>query len=71
MTLKENKCFCVSSMERPNDRDECTKCSVQGCLSCATSNEQKCLLCEDGLTLNDGECACPVDRHLMNAEGVC
>ena len=64
-------CICEDSMDRPNDEDYCSKCVVQGCLSCVASDKHNCLVCEDGLTLKDEECTCAVDGHMMNTEGVC
>ena len=71
MILKEDKCFCEGAVDRPNEKDECSKCVVQGCLSCAAGDEYECVTCQEGLTLLNGDCACPVDGHMLNGEGEC
>ena len=44
---------------------------VEGCLSCSSTDEYKCLVCQDGLTLAEGECVCPVEGHLLDDGGNC
>ena len=71
MQLVGGQCVCEESVNKPNEKDQCSRCMVEGCLSCAAKDEYKCLACQDGLTLEDGECVCPVSGHKVNDGGAC
>ena len=71
MKLIGGICVCDESVNRPNQNGECSKCMVEGCSSCLADDEYQCVLCQGGLTLEDGECRCPVDGHKLNDAGEC
>ena len=39
MKIIGDACVCEDSMDRPNDRDKCSRCLVEGCLSCEAEDE--------------------------------
>ncbi|XP_028273367.1 proprotein convertase subtilisin/kexin type 5 [Parambassis ranga] len=74
--LSEGRCVsaCPDGFYGDEDTNECEECHSD-CVACSGPEDEDCLSCEEGQTLEDGECvpdheACPIKTFLSD-DGAC
>ena len=54
--LINNECYCIGSLDAPNEKGKCSSCFISGCISCSSSDPYECLKCADDFTLENNVC---------------